>query len=503
MIQNKMFELVFQGEKPDSSEALADIKAVFTNGNSSQSVKGFYDGNGTYKVRFLPREAGVYSWKVTGAVEAEGQEECTASTQHGMVHTQGCHFVYENGDSYIPFGTTVYALIHQDDALEKETLQTLQTSPFNKIRFCVFPKSYEFNENGPREFAFCKDAEGNWDVDHPNYKFWNHLEEVISQLQEMDIESDLILFHPYDRWGFSKLAPEQNETYLRYLVRRLSAFPGIWWSMANEYDLCFAKSKEEWYKIEEIIKEEDVYGHLLSNHYCMKPYDYSRENMTHCSLQNVLFHKADKLMRKYQKPIVFDEFCYEGDIHYSWGNISAQEMTHRFWCAYCIGAFATHGETYLSDDDVLWWAKGGKLKGKSPERIAFLRELMESLPSAIEPWYEPESVTFGDEFLGYKAGPDHPIISLVTSLTEPEDDAGALKDKIFSGRCGDQVYIKYLRKHCPRKPFFILPEDHKYKIDVIDTWNMTRKTIMTGASGITWLDLGEAKEGIALLAVEE
>ena len=156
--------------------------------------------------------------------------------------------------------------------------------------------------------------------------------------------------------------------------------------------------------------------------------------------------------------------------------------------------FSAIGETYLSDDDVLWWAKGGKLKG-SPERIAFLRELMESLPSAIEPWYEPESVTFGDEFLGYKAGPDHPIISLVTSLTEPEDDAGALKDKIFSGRCGDQVYIKYLGKHCPRNPFFILPEDHKYKIDVIDTWNMTRKTIMTGASGITWLDLGEAKEG--------
>lgn len=51
--------------------------------------------------------------------------------------------------------------------------------------------------------------------------------------------------------------------------------------------------------------------------------------------------------------------------------------------------FSAIGETYLSDDDVLWWAKGGKLKGKSPERIAFLRELMESLPSAIEPWYEP------------------------------------------------------------------------------------------------------------------
>ena len=56
--------------------------------------------------------------------------------------------------------------------------------------------------------------------------------------------------------------------------------------------------------------------------------------------------------------------------------------------------FSAIGETYLSDDDVLWWAKGGKLKGKSPERIAFLRELMESLPSAIEPWKTLPKKTF-------------------------------------------------------------------------------------------------------------
>ena len=33
--------------------------------------------------------------------------------------------------------------------------------------------------------------------------------------------------------------------------------------------------------------------------------------------------------------------------------------------------FSAIGETYLSDDDVLWWAKGGKLKGKSPEESLF------------------------------------------------------------------------------------------------------------------------------------
>ena len=503
MIQNKMLELSFKGEKPEESEALVNIEAVFTNGETSQTVKGFYDGDGVYKVRFLPSKAGTYTWKVTGAVEAEGKEECIPSDLHGMVQAEGCHFIYEDGATYVPFGTTVYALIHQEHELEEETMETLKNAPFNKLRYCVFPKSYEFNENEPEEFAFLKDAEGNWDVDHPNYKFWRHLDEVILRLQEMEIESDLILFNPYDRWGLSQLSAKENETYLRYLLRRLSAYPGIWWSMANEYDFSFAKTEEDWFRFEEIIKEEDIYGHLLSNHYCMKPYDYSRENITHCSLQNVLFHKADKLMRKYQKPIVFDECCYEGDIHFSWGNISAKEMTHRFWCAYCIGAFATHGETYLSDDDILWWAKGGKLKGESPERIAFLRKVIESLPSAIEPWYEPENVLFGEEFLGYKAGPDHPMGKLVASLTEAEDDAGALKDKIFSGKCGNQVYIKYLGRHCPRKPFFILPADHTYKIEAIDTWKMTRKTVMTGASGITWIDLGEAKEGIALLATKE
>lgn len=45
---------------------------------------------------------------------------------------------------------------------------------------------------------------------------------------------------------------------------------------------------------------------------------------------------------------------------------------------------APHGETYLHDHDVLWWAKGGILHGESPQRIAFLREIVEGLPGPIE-----------------------------------------------------------------------------------------------------------------------
>ena len=46
----------------------------------------------------------------------------------------------------------------------------------------------------------------------------------------------------------------------------------------------------------------------------------------------------------------------------------------RFWLITVSGAYAGHGETYLDPNDVLWWSKGGVLKGESPSRIAFLRK---------------------------------------------------------------------------------------------------------------------------------
>ena len=77
----------------------------------------------------------------------------------------------------------------------------------------------------------------------------------------------------------------------------------------------------------------------------------------------------------YGKPIVWDEVCYEGNIPEEFGNISGEEMTRRFWEAVTRGAYCTHGETYDRDDEVLWWAKGGRLHGTSPARIAFLRAI--------------------------------------------------------------------------------------------------------------------------------
>ena len=151
MKQYETFELRFGGEVLPDVWAQIDLTATFSCAQESLTVKGFYDGEsdgqGVYVVRFLPQYAGVYRYQVRGAVTAEGEIVCEASSPeaHGIVRAVGTHFAFADGAPYIPFGTTVYALISQDDALVEQTLQSLAAAPFNKLRLCVFPKDYDLS----------------------------------------------------------------------------------------------------------------------------------------------------------------------------------------------------------------------------------------------------------------------------------------------------------------------------------------------------------------------
>lgn len=501
MYCHQMFELQLQGPEPEGSWAETDITAVFQCGDMSKSVQGFYDGEGIYKVRFLPRYPGHYCWKVSGILSAEGEEECTISEKdHGMVQAAGTHFQYEDGTKYLPFGTTIYALAHQTEEIREQTMQSLAKAPFNKVRHCVFPKHYDYNHNDPELYPFEKDENGKWDVHHPCLEFWKRFEGIIARLGEMDIQTDLILFHAYDRWGFAFLDMEECRVYLDYVMRRLSAYPYIWWSMANEYDIMFNHTVEDWYAIEQMITEKDPYHHLLSNHNCLKLYDFSRPAVTHCSIQTIALHKTEEWQQKYQKPVVFDECCYEGNLQHEWGNISGFEMVNRFWCACAKGAYATHGETFLDDEDVLWWAKGGTLKGESPERIAFLKDIMYSLPGNITPWVEPFWVDFTNVTEGKdEDGQGSSFMKLIQSLNEEEQEMNQLKSAQYSGCCGEEVFLKYYARQCAVKSFIYLPNDKKYSIELIDAWNMTRETLLDEASGKTELKL-PGREGIAVIA---
>ena len=88
----------------------------------------------------------------------------------------------------------------------------------------------------------------------------------------MGIQADLILFHPYDRWGYSRMNLEQQNFYLRYVVNRFSAYHNVWWAMANEFDLFRWKPVSEWESNAETVCRQDPYRHLRSIHNCMTMY---------------------------------------------------------------------------------------------------------------------------------------------------------------------------------------------------------------------------------------
>lgn len=453
-----VYELTLSGPQDGNPFIEVALSAQFHHGEQTVNAQGFYDGEGSYKIRFMPGQEGMWSFTTSSDVRElnglTGTFECTKPTgnNHGPVRVANkVHFAYEDGTPHHSFGTTCYAWTHQTESLEQQTLTTLASAPFNKMRMCVFPKHYDYNHNDPVYFPVEGSLEEGWDYTRFNPEFFRHLEKRILDLMDLGIEADLILFHPYDKWGFAKMGAEADDRYLKYIVARLSAYRNVWWSLANEYDLMdlITKSKtiEDWERFADIIVKNDPYQHLRSIHNCFGFYDHTKPWITHCSIQRQDVYKTaeftNEWREKYQKPIVIDEVAYEGNINHGWGNIPGQELTRRFWEGTVRGGYVGHGETYMHPEDILWWSKGGVLHGTSPERIAFLRRIVEEGP--VEGL---SSITFG------RTNWDMPC-----------------------GGVPDQYYLFYFGFNQPTFRPFEMPEGIHFKVDVIDTWNMTMEAL--------------------------
>ncbi|WP_455616958.1 apiosidase-like domain-containing protein [Eisenbergiella sp.] len=507
MRQYEMFELSYTKDELTENYANVDLAADFIKDGKKTTVKGIYAGNGIFKIRFLPEETGTYTYAIYGIFSDQGNEECMPADtdRHGMVRTDSMHFKYEDGTRYVPFGTTIYGLINQDKELIDATMDTLAEAPFNKVRFCVFPKHYVYNENEPRFYPFAKRENGSWDVDTPDLNYWEHFEQRLAELDQRGIEADIILFHPYDRWGFSSMSHEDDLKYVDYVVRRLCSFPNVWWSLANEYDLLMSKkTREGWEDIECRVADTDPFRHMLSNHNCFKKWDFTRENITHCSIQSKEFNRITDWRNKYKKPVIFDECCYEGNLPQIWGSISAKEMTWRFWRLIASGAYCTHGETFLDENDVIWWAKGGRLKGESPVRIAFLRKIVEELPGGLEPlpgrMDKISSITTEELELQKEYLPQEFKESLGAFFLMDDAERNGFLDSehIWQAHIGDKVFLYFYDLRCYGEDELELPEDRTYQVEVIDSWEMTRVTVASGVSGKLRIKL-PGKEGIAVL----
>ncbi|WP_205288806.1 DUF5605 domain-containing protein [Leifsonia aquatica] len=448
------FEIEFSGPSHGNPYLDVELIGTFRRGHHSAEALGFYDGDGRFLLRFMPPTPGEWTFETRSNARSldgiVGSFTVGESLRRGPVRVADrFHFRYADGSQYLAVGTTAYAWTHQPEELQQETLRTLAESPFTKVRMCVFPKSYVYNHNDPDSFPFASDDEG---IDFSRFDpaYWSHLEKRIDDLAALGIEADLILFHSYDRWGFSALDAEIDDRYVRYVAARLSSFANVWWSLANEYDFVLAKSADDWRRWAGILRRWDPSDHLISIHNGLRFYDYSESWATHASVQRTDNYKSTELVTEWRaqwgKPVVVDEAVYEGDIDLGWGNITGEELTRRFWEAFIRGGYATHGETYYQDDEVLFWAKGGVLRGTSPARIGFLAKLVQESPRGF---WEPLTQDFDAQSAGIEG----------------------------------EYLITYYGLSQPRFRHFVHDPAFTWRADVIDTWNMTVETLPGTYSG--------------------
>jgi PKD repeat protein len=447
-----ILQLKLEGTQKDNPFVDVLLSAEFKNGGKVYSPQGFYDGSGIYIIRFMPTELGQWNY-ITKSNRKEldgikGTFTCVEASQnnHGPVRVRNKYYLaYEDGTPYFQLGTTCYAWAHQGEEMEQQTLRTLTKAPFNKMRMCVFPKDYVYNKNEPVYYPFEGEPLRKWDFTRFDPEFWRHFETRVMDLLKMGIEADIILYHTYDRWGFESMDKESDDRYIRYAVARLSAFRNVWWSLANEYDIMPDKKGEDWDRFFQIIQKHDPYQHLRGIHNCVRWYDHNKPWVTHASIQTSDMAGGVRFRQQYQKPVIYDECKYEGNIPHGWGQLTPEQMVKYFWMGTLSGCYVGHGETYLHPEDLLWWSKGGVLRGKSPERIAFLKDFMSDLPP-----YE--------------------------KLKPMGDDKG----NFVLGIPG-KYYLVYGKTS--GNSSLELAGDIAYKIDAIDTWNMKELPYGTAQPG--------------------
>jgi hypothetical protein len=463
-----VFEVTLQGPSTGNPFIEVELSAAFTLEHRTVQVDGFYDGSGIYKLRFMPDAEGDWSYSTSSNAPAlygkAGAFQCVApeSGNRGPVSVRdGYHFGYADGSPFVECGTTCYAWAFQSEATQRQTIETLAASPFNKLRMCLFPKWYQHNHKEPPMYPFPRKDEVN-DYSAFNVAYFQHFDRLIQELCRIGVQADLILFHPYDKWGYQSMPAEVDDRYLRYVVARFSAFRNVWWSLANEYELLEAKTKTDWDRYARILAEYDAFDHLRSIHYCYRPYEYGRRWCTHAGVQDSRLDLGANWRNDWRKPVVFDECRYEGNIASTWGDLSGDAMTRRFWLAAVQGCYCGHGETYLDPNDILWWSHGGILHGSSPAKIAFLRSLLE------------ETIALGHGPIGFANFSDEPM--------------GARRDN-------GSVVFYYFDEHQPAEGTFALPQGKSYTAEYIDTIRLTRAPLPGEYSGNAEIKLPGAPWG--------
>jgi len=457
------FEVSWEGGPHANPFRDARLTAQFTHESGrAVTAQGFYDGERTWRVRFLPTELGRWSYKTESndpALNGKiGSLTCIRTTRpylHGPLRAEGLHFRYADGTRPFLISTRLSCQF-ADPAVWKTVLAFLKEHGINRVLFMIGGVHGQFPE------LYGSGGEDLWSY---NVEKFQAVDRFIDALRQSDILAAPYLYYFNDRHQ-RKLSIAQDEAYIHYVMARVSAYANVMPVLSNEveqknndrtpaaYDL-YAHGWAN--RMGAFMKTLAVSGVPVTVHNPMEtrtarnpgfftllldwPFQWADLQLRQMQVGALgaaaaindntsepndpvynarAFARHNDLLirlRRFRVPVINEEPGYEMQGTHPWNSQSALTVRQTFWTAAAAGAYAMWGSegTYERNDPLAVLRRS-----QVPEFLTKLRDVMSWLPywemepmnDIVEPQAETvEGETYRTNFASGKPGEAYLIYS--------------------------------------------------------------------------------------------
>jgi len=406
------------------------------------TVDGFYDGQATWRVRFMPLRLGRWTYRTSSNDSTlngqVGSFDCIPAVKpylHGPLLADGLHFRFADGTR--PFLISTRLSCQFDDPSSWDRLiPVLQENHINRVLFMM----------GGIRGTVRGLYGGGGDLSRYTVEQFQKIDAFIDALRRASILASPYFYYFDD--GFQRdLTDAQDEAYVRYGMARFGAYANVMPVLANEVELKFTDRKSATYDLRSLdwanrlgalLRQHAVFGVPVSVHDPMESFQATNPGFfallkewpfswAHFMLRQMqvgalgasetlsndvaeplravwnerAYARHNELLidlRQFNVPVINEEPGYELKGKRSWDGMTRESVRATFWTAATAGAYAMWGSPATYD---LRNSLRGLQQSKSGQDLRLLGLIMEQLSFwDLVPRNDlvtPGSVTLGGE----------------------------------------------------------------------------------------------------------
>jgi len=342
-------------------------------------LPGFFDGDGTWKVRVAPTVEGAWSLVTKSEIpELDGQTAvftCVTNPRpnaHGRLRVDRehpHHFMFEDGTRFFMQGYEydwLWALDMDQSNVPTvgKSLDLLARHGFNYVILNSYAHdtNWRKGKSSPDDYGPARLypwGGNNEQPDHSrlNVAYWQHYDRVLAALNERGIQAHMFIkvYNKQVKWPAPGSAEEQ--LFFRWLVARYAAFPNVIWDFSkeahNEKDLAYKQ------RVLKFFRTTDPYQHLTTVHDDDQANDsgaYDDLTDFRTDQQHGKFHETILRQRERRAwPVANVESDYEcgpgGLTDKTYGKVMTPEQTvSTLWEIQMAGGYTAYYYTYTAWD---------------------------------------------------------------------------------------------------------------------------------------------------------